>query len=137
MASFAYGAAQTRAGQLHHPETCYAAQGFVLSPASPAKVELGGADFVLKSFSAQASSRQEHVWYWMRVGARVVYSQFAQAMSRYDASIRGKENDGVIVRVSLISKDRTEAQTACLSYVRQLWGALDDNPRRFFFGGRV
>lgn len=136
MLSIAYGGDQTKALQLHRPEVCYAAQGFSVSKALAATLDVGKheAAITVRRLVARLGQRTEPIMYWMRVGDNVVSGRLGQALARYEYGLNGLIPDGVLVRVSSISNDVNTAYAVQTQFIDDLSAALGQRSRDFFFG---
>lgn len=135
MLVIAYGRDQSDALQLHLPEVCYASQGFAVTKAGRASVELsGGTALPVVRLETRRGRRHEPVTYWTRVGERIVRSRLSRQWAKLAYGLRGKVPDGVLIRVSTISKHTGRAFAIHDRFVRQLLQAVPPSHRGFFLG---
>lgn len=117
----AYGASQRDDVRIHRPEGCYPAAGFSLSDREPVRLRFAGAPTISAHILlAQSVLRTEQVLYWTRIGREFPTSSMAQRWVVVRENVAGRVPDGVLVRVSAPSPDRTRA----LSSFRAFLGAL-------------
>ena len=72
MLSIAYGADQTDTNQVHKPEVCYPAQGFILKNKQYDTLQTGHGAIPITRIETTLGQRSEPVTYWITVGDRVV-----------------------------------------------------------------
>lgn len=131
----AYSHVQDGLLQLHRPEICYPVGGFSLTETKTSSLALGsGISLPVKTFSARASTRTEHVLYWTRVGEDIPSSWGRQRWSVVQANLKGQIPDGILVRVSVLGSDAGEAIAYVESFVRALIPALDPKTRMLMIG---
>jgi EpsI family protein len=97
----AYGPSSGDSVRLHQPETCYTAQGFLVSDKSVSEIQVGAASLPSVRLETTGPTRRESVTYLLRFGERFVTraadAQFAAFVRR-----RGYARDGALIRVSTI-----------------------------------
>lgn len=131
----AYSHVQDGLLQLHRPEVCYPVGGFSLTQTQTSGLSIGnGMTLPIKTFSAQMPTRTEHVLYWTRVGEDLPSSWSRQRMSVVKANLNGQIPDGILVRVSVLGADATEARAYNESFVRALIQSLDPRTRALMIG---
>ncbi|WP_432199769.1 exosortase-associated protein EpsI, V-type [Erythrobacter sp. W53] len=107
----AYNNSQDGVLQIHRPETCYPAGGFVLSETQPMNVALPSASgpasggLPAQVFSADSRTRDEVVLYWTRVGEEFPQRWSQQRLTVAQDNIRGIIPDGMLARVSTLGSD--------------------------------
>ncbi len=130
MLSIAYGGDQSDEMQVHRPEICYSAQGF--------QVEKQGLDTLLtrygslpiKRLFAVQGSRNEPITYWITVGDQAVVLQgMEQKLAQLRYGLTGKVPDGMLVRVSSISRDEKDAYHIQDDFVREMLAAMSKEDR--------
>lgn len=134
MLSIAYGGQQSRSLQLHRPEVCYAAQGFVVNVSDIGRMLLGAYSLEVTRLIAKLGPRNEPITYWMRVGDSVVSGRFGQAMARYKYGLSGIIPDGILFRVSTISTDSGEGFEVQNKFVSDLLEHTDITAKRMLVG---
>ena len=105
MLSLAYGGDQSHDTQIHKPEVCYPAQGFRLLSSKKDTVQLLGSVPVMRIIT-ELGPRHEPVTYWIRVGDKVVRGAIEQNLTPTSIAMGGHIPDGLLFRVSEISKQR-------------------------------
>jgi len=134
MLSIAYGADQGRANQVHKPEVCYPAQGFVINDLKKAELQLQGWSLPVMQMVAVQSHRTEPVTYWIVVGDEVVRGSVEQNLARLQYGFRGLIPDGLLFRVSSIQNDSRQAYELQKQFIRDLINALPSVARSRFIG---
>ena len=91
MLMVAYGESQSDRLQLHHPEVCYTAQGFRVSPTSAAKLAYSPSapSLRLTRLVATREERIEPISYWMRIGYDNSNSNWARQALKLGYGLRG------------------------------------------------
>jgi EpsI family protein len=103
MLLIAYGGNQSGNMQLHRPEACYPAAGFVLGkPRDIVVTGPSGALMDARLVEAVSPGRSEQILYWTRIGQRFPRSGLEQRLAVVRENLRGEIPDGVLVRVSTI-----------------------------------
>lgn len=111
MLSVAYGEDQRDGMQVHYPEVCYPAQGFELRSSSSEALALagGGVIPVRRLETSLAGQRFEPVTYWVVIGDQAVLGGSNKKMVEMRYGLRGQIPDGLLFRVSSISRDSLAA----------------------------
>jgi len=105
MLSIAYGGDQSKSLQLHLPEVCYVAQGFVMLHAADAILSTRYAQVPVKRLVARLHERNEPITYWITIGDKATRSGFEQKLRRLALGLSGEVPDGMLVRVSTVGND--------------------------------
>jgi len=108
MLSLAYGRDQSRDTQMHPPEACYAGGGFRIDRLAPVDIQAGSHTIPAFRMDAVMGARHEFVTYWMRVGDRVARGSLDRNLVRMTFAFRGYIADGLLVRVSEITRAKPE-----------------------------
>jgi EpsI family protein len=111
MLSIAYGKNQSDAIQLHKPEICYPAQGFVLLKKQASQLDLMGRSIAATQITTSLGQRFEPVTYWTVVGDHITTSQINKKLTEMRYALQGRIPDGMLVRVSAIDQNTYQAQT--------------------------
>ena len=130
MLSIAYGGNQTGEMQVHRPEICYVAQGFQLENEWVDTLTTNFGPLPVKRLLAVQGGRNEPITYWITVGDTAVVLKGAHhrlAELRY--GLTGKVPDGMLVRVSTISRDEKEAYRLQDDFIKAMIGALSKEDR--------
>lgn len=134
MLSIAYGTDQTDTNQVHKPDVCYPAQGFVLK--NRKNIQLDTEQGVIPATRIEASMglRNEPVTYWITVADRVVSNGFEKKFTELSYGLKGQIPDGLLFRVSSIDTEVERAYAKQADFSRQLLVALTDEHRQRFIG---
>lgn len=108
MLSLAYGRNQSRRFQIHKPEVCYVGQGFKLTHSSLDTIPVAGHRIPVMELIAVQGARVEPITYWIRVGDELGRGWMEQNRIRARYALRGAIPDGLLFRVSTISRGRPE-----------------------------
>lgn len=135
MLVIAYGARQSDALQLHRPEVCYAAQGFLVSDPRPLTMSLApGVDVPLVRLKTRFETRREPVTYWTRVGEEMPQTTMGRQWAKLSAGLKGLVPDGVLVRVSSISRDEEAAFELQARFISDMMAAMSSEAHVFLLG---
>ncbi|MEO8152710.1 MAG: exosortase-associated protein EpsI, B-type [Rhizobacter sp.] len=130
----AYGGDQSDSLKAHRQEVCYAAQGFAIREVHRDSLTLPGGEVPLVRVHAQKGTRSEPLSYWFTMGDRVVIGRAERLFSQIGYGLAGKIPDGLLVRVSSISRDVPASYAAQDDFMRGLLGALTPQTRRQLAG---
>lgn len=111
MLAIAYALEQKQDIKIHRPEVCYVAQGLPLIQSNEHLFNsLASKQPVIgKQLLFQREEQYEAVSYWIRVGnATVTSGSNARLKILKDGLFRGLVDDGVLVRVSSLSQDKSK-----------------------------
>ena len=125
MLSVAYGGDQSSATRTHRPDVCYPAQGFQIDSSGDASVTLPDKTLPVRHMVARLGARIEPVTYWLTVGDIVVVTGREQARAQWRYSLRRLIADGMLVRVSSIDNDSTQAFQRQDQFIRDMRKAFD------------
>jgi EpsI family protein len=131
MLSLAYGRRQNDNMRLHQPEGCYSGQGFAVSKAQTAVLDVAERRLPVRRLVATLAPRTEPITYWMVVGGVPALSALQAKLAQLRYGIRGYVADGLLVRVSSISANEGAAYDLQDAFVRDLVAAVD---KRFLPG---
>lgn len=135
MLSVAYGGDQSDGQEAHRPEVCYPAQGFQVSQLHTAGIELGnGRQLPVRRMASQMGGRYEPVTYWIVVGDQIALSNSQQKLAQLRYGVRGMIPDGMLVRVSSISRDQEQAFQLQARFVNDLLAASTAAQRKRIAG---
>lgn len=122
MLSIAYGGDQTDTMQVHYPEVCYPAQGFMLMSVKSDTLTTAQRQLPIKRLETNLSNQRfEPVTYWTTVGQAVVSGGLRKKLieMRYGL-LQGVVPDGLLFRVSSIDTDSARAYQLQDRFVRDL-----------------
>jgi EpsI family protein len=137
MLSIAYGSDQRGAMQMHKPEVCYPAQGFVLEKNDAGSLVTALGAIPVRRLFTSLGPRREPVTYWFTVGDTAIQGKLQKRLADLRYGLTGRIPDGMLFRVSSIDPDSTQAYRFQDLFVDQLLGALsvDDRKRLSGLGG--
>ncbi|MGZ5072719.1 MAG: exosortase B [Usitatibacter sp.] len=124
MLTIAYGGDQSDALKAHRQEVCYTAQGFTVRSLHAADVGAAGRIIPATRMLAVRGDRSEPVTYWFTMGDRVVRSRLERLEVQLASGFGGRVPDGMLVRVSSISRDPAAAFAAQQAFVAALLAAV-------------
>ena len=131
----AYGGDQSDSLKAHRQEVCYTAQGFTVRDVHQDTLNASGASVPLVRMHARKDDRSEPVSYWFTMGNRVVIGRLDRLIAQIGYGLVGQIPDGLLVRVSSISKDAPASFAAQDEFLRGLLGAVSAPVRHQLAGG--
>lgn len=134
MLSIAYGKNQSDALQLHKPEVCYPAQGFQLLNKQPNKLDILGKPIAATQISTSLGQRFEPVTYWTVVGDHIVTTNTSKKLVEIRYALTDRIPDGMLVRLSSIDTDTTNAFAFQAEFANLLAQAIPAEHRSRFVG---
>jgi EpsI family protein len=134
MLSIAYGGEQSRSMQVHRPEVCYVAQGFQVGELQKSEINLDDATLPVMRLIATQGPRTEPIIYWVNIGGDAVRGNLEQGFARLRYGLTGKVPDGLLFRVSAISKDVQQSYASQEIFVRDLLSSLTPEQRKRLTG---
>ncbi|MGH8707229.1 MAG: exosortase-associated protein EpsI, B-type [Burkholderiales bacterium] len=131
MLTVAYGGDQSDALQAHRQEVCYAAQGFEIGNVRHGHLRLREKTIPVTRLLAVRGPRSEPVTYWFTMGDRVVLGRLERLLAQLGYGLSGRIPDGMLVRVSSLSRDPDRAFGGHEKFIGALVGGMreDDLPR--------
>ncbi len=129
MLSVAYGENQSDANQLHLPDVCYPAQGFQIHKAEKGVLNTDFGSIPVKRLYTVLGNRNEPLTYWTTVGNTVAIGGFQTKIAQLQYGFQRKIPDGLILRVSSISRDLDEAYKVQDDFVKSLIANLTPEQR--------
>ncbi len=134
MLLLAYNNRQDGMLQIHRPEICYPAGGYMLSPTTPVNIAVGQ-NRVLPSniFSASSAERNEQVLYWTRVGDAFPQSWREQRLVVLRANIAQIIPDGMLARVSMAAENMSATIPVMQNFVAALYDTSSPRLRSLLF----
>lgn len=135
MLSMAYGGNQRDELELHKPEVCYVAQGFLLNEKSKTQLQLATHTIPVTRLNVTQGNRIEPVTYWATVGNTVVNNGYAKKLVEIRYGIAGKIPDGVLIRISSIDNDQQAAYQVHEQFANEFLAALPDAIKTKLLGG--
>lgn len=125
MLSIAYGGDQSRETQVHKPEVCYPAQGFQIQSIAVGVLDAAASKIPVMRLVATKGPRVEPITYWIAVGDTVVRGALEQNLARLKYGLTGAVPDGILVRVSTISRDEPSSYKLQQHFVSDMLQAMD------------
>lgn len=136
MMLIAYNNRQDGVLQIHRPEVCYPAGGFVLSETKAVDVDIGGnAPLPSQAFVARGIDRDEVILYWTRVGESFPRRWIEQRLAVARANLDKVIPDGLLVRVSTLGSDMPLDLPILERFLADLAQTSGRPLRRLLFGG--
>lgn len=134
MLSIAYGSKQSKTLQVHKPETCYTAQGFLIKSTTNVSFGFGNYHIKARKVIAVNGARIEPILYWIRFGDTTAYGGIEQTIKRVQLGLRGVVADGLLFRVSSVDENVELGYQKQNSFLNDLLSAIDRKDRAFFIG---
>ena len=135
MLSLAYGADQSHDTQIHKPEVCYPAQGFQIISKNMENLDYNGqTSLPVMRVDTTLGQRHEPVTYWIRVGDTVARGAIEQNLARINYGLKGHIPDGILFRVSEITRDSQASYALQDRFIRELLSSLNPNSRKVLIG---
>ena len=134
MLSIAYGKNQSDALQLHKPEICYPAQGFMLLDNQRGTLDLLGKPIPATRLMTSLGQRFEPITYWTVVGDHVTKSGIDKKLTEMRYAVGGRIPDGMLVRVSSIDTGTENAYAMQRQFAAQMVQAIAPDIRNRFAG---
>lgn len=135
MLLLAYNNEQDGVLQVHRPEVCYPVGGFQLSEQRDVRIDAGDRSIPATMFTATGPSRTEQVMYFTRLGSHFPRSWIEQRTAVIDANVAGLIPDGMLYRVSTISKNVPRSLEAMRAFTRDFLTHSDPALRRLMLTG--
>ncbi len=131
MLSIAYGGdPSTKEMRIHRPETCYSAQGFQVDKQFLDTLTTKFGTIPIKRLIAVQGNRNEPITYWVTLGDKaVVLKGLQQKLAQLRYGLTGKVPDGMLVRVSSISRDEKVSYQMQDNFVREMLSVMSKEDR--------
>ena len=129
MLCVAYGSEQSPALELHRPEVCYQASGFQVSALTPVSLGLGARKLPCKP--VWSAGRNDH--YWTTLGDEVS-DRDGFRWHQLWLRLSGEMHDGMLVRISSISRDGPSSYLAHARFAEDLLREMAPEHRGRVFG---
>lgn len=134
MLSIAYGSDQSDAKQVHKPEVCYPAQGFVLKNKQYGQLATPNGAIPVTRIETSLGQRNEPVTYWITVADRVVGPGLEKKLTEMSFGLSGKIPDGLLFRFSSLDREPASAYEKQNAFAGQLLASLTPENRQKFIG---
>lgn len=131
MLAMAYGKDQSDSFQVHLPEGCYQGQGFGVNELRSDSLATSYGTVPIERMVAVRQTRTEPVTYWITVGDSVVRNSWDMKKVKMAYAARRTIPDGLLVRVSNITRDKDAGYAAQDEFLGSLLRSVDDRGRRF------
>jgi EpsI family protein len=135
MLAVAYGGDQSDGLRAHRPEVCYAAQGFATRNLQDGQLALPGRNIPVRRLVATQGGRIEPITYWMTIGTHVARTGLETKLAQLRYSTRGLIPDGLLMRVSNISRDEPKSYRLHDAFMNGLVAAMPAQERWRLVGG--
>lgn len=134
MLSIAYGNNQSDGLALHYPDVCYPAQGFRVTQSQYGTLTTNMGTIRVKRLATELGNRKEPLTYWATIGDGVVQGGTETKLAQLHYGFRGQIPDGLIFRVSSITRDTELAYKLQEQFVTDLLTAIPASQRKFLSG---
>ncbi|PZN94308.1 MAG: EpsI family protein [Alphaproteobacteria bacterium] len=135
MLVIAYGAVQNDLLQLHRPEACYTAVGYVVSGSHTVPARLGPNSVLpVRELSATTDTREEQICYWTRIGDDLPTDGSSQRWVKLRQQMRGYLSDGVLVRMSTVGEPTPEVFAQLRLFATSMVAAMAPANRAILIG---
>lgn len=131
----AYNGTQDGMLQVHRPEVCYPAAGYVVERDFFIPLDAGGGVEVPAHYlAARSVSRHEQLIYWTRIGNDFPIQWWRQHWAVAKENLKGRVPDGVLIRFSTAAPDDETAILTLKRFITPLFRTLKPAARRLLFG---
>jgi EpsI family protein len=130
MLSMAYGDDQRDGMQMHYPEVCYPAQGFVLEDRQNGILTTTSGSISVTRILTSLGRRIEPVTYWTTVGDQVFQGSIQKKLTEMRYGLDGKIPDGMLIRISSIDDNTSNAYERQSQFANQMLEALAPESRK-------
>ena len=130
MLAVAYGDDQRDSMQIHYPEVCYPAQGFLLKDKQKGDLATENGLIPVIRILTNLGQRDEPVTYWTIVGNTVFQGGLQKKLAEMRYGLSGKIPDGMLIRISSIDPDAEAAFKIQAQFVNQMLKALPPEYRQ-------
>ena len=134
MLSMAYGDDQRDGMQMHYPEVCYPAQGFVLQDRQNGVLMTPNGPISVTRILTSLGQRNEPVTYWTTIGDQVFQGSIEKKLTEMRYGLDGKIPDGMLIRVSSIDTNTSNAYARQNQFASQMLSALTPEHRQRLSG---
>ncbi len=131
----AYGRGQDADVQLHRPDACYPAQGFVLSDPQALPIRFAGRTVPAQIVTARRDDLVQQVIFWTRIAGTFPPDVAAERRVIVRENLAGRMPDAVLVRISVDLPARADAVAAVLGFIGRLSAMLPPDGRRLLVDG--
>lgn len=132
MLLMAQSGSQTGFLQVHRPDFCYRAAGYMISKIRPHPIQLGNDIIPASWMDATNGQGMERVIFWTRIGDRIPRSWIEQKLTVAEQNLHGIVPDAILIRLSMVSDDPVVAQAAIDGFVRSMLDLIPADRRSVF-----
>jgi EpsI family protein len=134
MLSITYGGTQNTEMQVHRPEMCYPAQGFMLGAVTKDVIDIDGNKLPVMKLVASQGLRVEPIMYWVMIGESAVRGGLDQSLARVKYGLTRTIPYGILIRVSTISPNDAESYELEEEFIRAMLRAMTPESRQLLAG---
>lgn len=134
MLSIAYGPNQSDELQVHKPEFCYPAQGFIVKNNEKKVVKTKYGEIQTTRLDTFQGNRKEFVTYWVLVGNKLVKSGLHRKMIQFEYGFNGIIPDGMLFRISSIGTNREKQYDFQIQFINDLLSSISPKNRILLIG---
>ncbi|CAM4851717.1 unnamed protein product, partial [Rotaria magnacalcarata] len=134
MLSIAYGRDQNDGHDVHKPDLCYPAQGFVVLEEKKINLKLDvNRNISVKYMKTQKGERIEPLVYWTTAGNFIYDTKLQKKLIELNYAKNNLIPDGMIIRISTINSDSEKSINTIKSFIRDFYtGILKIDQDRYF-----
>lgn len=135
MLTVAYGNDQnSEATAAHRPEFCYTANGFTVRDMGVHQTALPGRTLTMSQLLGVRGEHHEPISYWVTLDESATLPGFGRKLTQMRYGLQGKIADGMLVRVSSLSRDTQQAFALHDRFLRELFEQVPPGFRSRVFG---
>lgn len=135
MLTIAYGKDQnSESTAAHRPEFCYTGQGFAIQDLGVHVAQLGDHQLALRQMVGTRQNRVEHISYWVTLDNKATLPGLGRKLAQLNYGLRGQIADGMLIRISNLSRDARASQQLHDAFIRDLERQIPVEMRPRFFG---
>lgn len=136
MLSLAYGETQTDGKEVHKPDICYPAQGFMISDIKKIELKIDGKEPVINAnqLVAKMNSRVEPIIYWTTLGTHTYSTRMQKKSIELQYALNNLIPDGMLFRVSVIDSDINKGNLTLQRFISDLYKSTKPQDQQRFFG---
>lgn len=134
MVLLAYNNRQDGVLQVHRPEVCYPVGGYAITRSRPVSAVGVGDELPANFFTATGRGRIEQVMYFTRLGDAYPRTWAEQRVAVIQENLAGRIPDGIMLRVSTLGPDPTEALELLQAFVAKFLQAVSPPLRELLVG---
>jgi EpsI family protein len=135
MLSIAFSGDYDKGMQWHRPENCYPSQGFTIdAPTVPVALTTPQGTIAAARLVARRGERIEPITYWFVLGGRQARFGLDLRLHQILDGISGRVPDGLLVRVSSIDSEVSQAFATQSNFAAELMASIEPADRHRFLG---